>query len=375
MTDDSVTETRARAVATGTGADAPSPAPEPEPGQSSPLLNRKRMILLLAFVPVAIAAFYFLAPNLAGLERTWDRIQQGSPAWLALALVLEMLSFASYVLLFRAVFGAGERGISWRASYEISLGGVVATRLLAAGGAGGIAFIAWGVSRLGMAARDIAWRLTAFLVLQYAVFMGAVVIVGVALYTGLLPGSAPFSLTIVPALLATGVIVIALAFTLAPRDLPAWLESLAARRPRLARVARYLATVPATLGAGVRGAIGLVRSRDWRVPAGAIGWWAFDIATLWACFHAFGGSPNVAVVVLAYFVGQLGNLIPLPGGVGGVEGATIAALIGFGVPGGLALVAVLAYRGFAFWLPMLPGALAYFTLRRTLRSEPLVETG
>jgi len=375
MTDDSVTETRARAVATGTGAAPPSPAPVPEPAGSSPLLNRKRMILLLAFVAVAIATFYFLAPNLAGLERTWDRIQQGSPAWLALAMVLEMLSFASYVLLFRAVFGAGERGISWRASYEISLGGVVATRLLAAGGAGGIAFIAWGVSRLGMAARDVAWRLTAFLVLQYAVFMGAVVIVGVAFYTGLLPGSAPFSLTIVPALLATGVIVIALAFTLAPRDLPARLESLAARRPRLARVARYLATAPATLGAGVRGAIGLVRSRDWRVPAGAIGWWAFDIATLWACFHAFGGSPNVAVVVLAYFVGQLGNLIPLPGGVGGVEGATIAALIGFGVPGGLALVAVLAYRGFAFWLPMLPGALAYFTLRRTLRSEPLVETG
>lgn len=380
MADDSPTGTRDAAIeAAEPGADSEPAASSEVPGElgqsraSGPLITRKRLLFTLLFIAIAIAAFYFLAPNLAGLERTWNRIQNGSPAWLALALALETMSFACYVLLFRAVF-SGERRISMRASYEISMGGVVATRVLAAGGAGGIAFMAWAVSRLGMAAQDVAWRLTAFIVLQYAVFMFTVLIDGVALYTGLLPGAAPFSLTIVPALLASGVIAIALAATLAPADLPARLEALASRRPRLARVARYLATVPATAGRGVRGAFALLRTRDWRVPAGAIGWWAFDIATLWACFHAFGGSPAVPVIVMGYFVGQLGNLIPLPGGIGGVEGAMIGALIGFGVPGGLALVAVLAYRGFAFWLPMLPGAVAYFTLRRTLRDEPLAGT-
>ena len=59
---------------------------------------------------------------------------------------------------------------------------------------------------------------------------------------------------------------------------------------------------------------------------------------------------------MAYFVGMLGNLLPLPGGIGGVDGGMIAALIGFGVPGGLAIAAVLSYRAFSFWLPTVPGS-------------------
>jgi uncharacterized protein (TIRG00374 family) len=69
---------------------------------------------------------------------------------------------------------------------------------------------------------------------------------------------------------------------------------------------------------------------------------------------------------MAYFTGMLGNLLPLPGGIGGVEGGMIGALIAFGVPGGLAVVAVLSYRAFAFWLPTIPGAVAYLQLRHTV---------
>jgi uncharacterized protein (TIRG00374 family) len=99
---------------------------------------------------------------------------------------------------------------------------------------------------------------------------------------------------------------------------------------------------------------------------GAVAWWGFDIATLWACFHAFGPAPPVGVVVMAYFLGMLGNLLPLPGGIGGVDGGMIGAFIAFGVSSDLAIVAVLAYRGFAFWLPTVPGAIAYLQLRRTV---------
>jgi len=125
------------------------------------------------------------------------------------------------------------------------------------------------------------------------------------------------------------------------------------------------ASAAGAVAAGIRGALALLRGRD---PAliGAIGWWGFDIAVLWACFHAFGEPPPPAVLVMAYFTGMLGNLLPLPGGVGGVEGGMIAALIGFGVAGGLAVVAVLSYRAFAFWLPTIPGAIAYLQLRRTV---------
>jgi uncharacterized protein (TIRG00374 family) len=152
--------------------------------------------------------------------------------------------------------------------------------------------------------------------------------------------------------------------------LPHDLDDRVARRldgnARIARWARALAAAAAGVAEGVRGAIGLLRSLN---PAllGAVAWWAFDIAVLWACFHAFGEPPPISIVVMAYFVGTLGNLLPLPGGVGGVEGGMIGALLAFDVTGGLAVVAVLTYRAFAFWLPTVPGLLAYLGLRHTVR--------
>jgi uncharacterized protein (TIRG00374 family) len=99
---------------------------------------------------------------------------------------------------------------------------------------------------------------------------------------------------------------------------------------------------------------------------GALAYWGFNIAVLWACFHAFGEAPPWGIIIMGYFVGMLGNLLPLPGGVGGVDGGMIGAFAAFGVEFGLATVAVLTYRGFAFWLPTIPGAIAYFQLRHTV---------
>jgi uncharacterized protein (TIRG00374 family) len=124
-------------------------------------------------------------------------------------------------------------------------------------------------------------------------------------------------------------------------------------------------TIPALAASGVRTAIELIRSRD---PGllGALAWWGFDISVLWAMFHAFGSAPPFTVIWMAYFVGMLGNVLPLPGGLGGVEGAMIGALAAFGVQLDLAVVAVLSYRAISFWLPTLPGVVAYFQLRRTV---------
>jgi len=123
--------------------------------------------------------------------------------------------------------------------------------------------------------------------------------------------------------------------------------------------------VPALVASGVRTAIELIRSRD---PGllGALAWWGFDIAVLWAMFHAFGSPPPFTVIWMAYFVGMLGNLLPLPGGLGGVEGGMIGAFAAFGVDFNLSYVAVLGYRAISFWLPTFPGAVAYFQLRRTV---------
>ena len=82
-----------------------------------------------------------------------------------------------------------------------------------------------------------------------------------------------------------------------------------------------------------------------------------------AAFRAFGDAPPLAVLIQAFFVGMLGNLLPIPGGVGGVEGGMIGAFAAFGVDAGLAVVAVLVFRAMTFWLPLIPGVIAFFKLR------------
>ncbi len=102
--------------------------------------------------------------------------------------------------------------------------------------------------------------------------------------------------------------------------------------------------MPALAASGVRTAIELIRERDAGL-LGALAWWGFDISVLWAMFHAFGSPPPFTVIWMAYFVGMLGNLLPLPGGLGGVEGGMIGAFAAFGVDFNLAVLAVLSYRG------------------------------
>jgi uncharacterized protein (TIRG00374 family) len=125
------------------------------------------------------------------------------------------------------------------------------------------------------------------------------------------------------------------------------------------------ATVPALVASGVRTAWDVVRAKEWGI-LGALAWWGFDISVLWAMFHAFGEPPPFTVIWMAYFVGTLGNLLPVPGGIGGVEGGMIGAFAAFGVNLELATLAVLSYRAISFWLPTIPGGIAYFQLRHTV---------
>ena len=328
--------------------------------------TRGRLLASVVFVISAVAFLYFVLPKLLGLQETWNRITQGNLWWLALAAVLEVFSFIGYVALFRAVFVRGESRIDWRESYQITMAGLAATRLFASAGAGGIALTAWALRRSGMEPRIVACRMIAFLALLYGVYMATLVIAGMGLYLGAFPGPAPFAITVVPAIFGGVVIVVFLAVSLLPDDFDRLVARWTTDGRWLGRLARRIAAAPATAAMGVRTAIALVRSRD-PYLLGAIGWWGFDIAVLWACFHAFGSAPPQAVIVMAYFVGMVGNTLPLPGGIGGVDGGMIGAFSAFGVPVEVSVVSVLAYRGLAFWLPTIPGGVAYLQLRRTVQ--------
>ncbi|MEA2233902.1 MAG: putative heme transporter [Solirubrobacteraceae bacterium] len=345
----------------------------PQPGEDDDDLDemprvqvtRKGVVLFCIFVVSAIALLYFVLPQLADLEDAGKKVGKGNKWWLAGAAAFSILSFGGYVMMFQGVFVRAGSRIDWRASYQITMAGLAATRLFAAGGAGGIALTAWALRRAGMPRRQVADKTLAFLILTYAVYMFALVVCGLGLYFGLLTGPAPFAITVIPALFGLAVIVLGLVLSRVPPDLQRRLEGFAGRGGRLARLAQRLANAPAAFSAGIRESLCHVRERD---PAllGAVAYWGFNIACLWACFHAFGDPPPWPVIIMGYYVGFLGNLLPLPGGIGGVDGGMIAAFAAFGVPLALAVPAVLAYRVFAFWLPTIPGAVAYFQLRRTV---------
>ena len=338
------------------------------------VLTRRRLLISLLFVASAVAFLYFVLPRLLGLKETWNRIQHGNGWWLAFAAVLEVCSFLGYIALFRAVFVRGKSRIDWRASYQITMSGLAATRLFASAGAGGIALTAWALRRSGMEPRVVGCRMVAQLSLLYGVFMTSLVVVGLGLYIGVIPGGGSFALTVVPALFGAIVIALFLSVSLLPGDFDRLVKRWTSDS-RFGRMTARLAKVPATAATGIRTAIDLVRSKN-PYLLGAIAWWGFDIAVLWACFHAFGASPPKGVIIMAYFIGQFGNTLPLPGGIGGVDGGMIGAFTAFDVGVQVSVVSVLAYRAFSFWLPTLPGAIAYLQLRRTVhrwQDEPTAD--
>ncbi len=328
-------------------------------------LTRRQLLAFGVFAVSIVAFLYLVLPKLAGVGQDVKRIEKGDKWWVAVGVAFEVISFGGYVVLFRTVFARGPSRISWRVSYQITMAGLVATRLFAAAGAGGIALTAWALRRSGMPPRLVACRMVAFMALLYAVYAASLLIDGVALATGAFPGGGSFAITVVPAIAGFVLFVVTGAIAFLPKDLERRLHAWAAGPGRLPHMFDRGGAAPALAASGVRTAMDLIRERRPGV-LGAVVWWTFDILVLWAMFHAFGTPPPLSVIWMCYFVGTLANLLPLPGGLGGVEGGMIGAFAAFGVSFDLAVLAVLSYRAISFWLPTIPGGIAYFQLRKTV---------
>jgi uncharacterized protein (TIRG00374 family) len=317
----------------------------------------RKALVWLAAGGLLFGVIYLLVPRLAGAEDTWRHIENGSPAWLAAGVALEAVSYAGYAWTVSALSAADGIVLGLRRSAQITLAATAATRLLAAGGAGGVAVTSWALSRAGHGAAGAARQVAAQLVATYAVFLAMVILCG----TGLAIAGADGLLSALPAVLAALLVALIAVAVQAP-------DALRRRLDQGARWQRRLLALPQALADGTRFALRLARARE---PGllGCVLWWAFDIATLWACFWAFGGHPVIPELVMAYCLGMLGNLLPLPGGVGGVEGGMVGACAAFGMDAEIALVAVLAYRSISVWLPALPGIVALATLRRAAERD------
>src|SRR4051812_49671671 len=242
-----------------------------------------------ALAAVAAAAIVVAGGPLQAFADALGRALDADPRWVAAGAAFELTSFAGYVSLLWLVGSRATPRLGFRASGYVTLGGAAATRLLPTGGVGGAALTIWAFRRAGLGARGATRTLLAFLVLLYAIFLGAIAVAGGAIALGLVPADGPLALSAAPAAFATAAIVAAL--VLASR--PAAAVPAAELPPGARRVDRVRAAVrntPATLGGAVRDALALLRRGDVRL-LGAPAWWAFDAAVLWAMLNAFGAPP------------------------------------------------------------------------------------
>ena len=335
--------------------------------------DRRKLASGLLLVVLIVVAIYVLFPKIVGADEALDRFDEAKWYWILTAIGFNVLAFGAYVALFRGVLGGTRdddvhRRLDLRVSYLITMAGLAATRIFSAAGVGGLVLTYWALRKAGMPRRRAACRMVAFLVLTYFVYTSALVVFGVLLRSGVLPGEAPLAGTVVPAAVSGGIIALFLMIALIPQDFERRIEHYA-RGYRRARYLKRIAKGPAALAMGTRTAISYIRnpSRGVLAVGGAFGFWAANIGVLWASFEAFGGDVPFGVLVQGFFFGMAANLIPSPaGGVGAVDAGMIGAFAIFGIDDSVVFPAVLTYRVIAFWLPIPPGIIAFVQLRSTV---------
>jgi uncharacterized membrane protein YbhN (UPF0104 family) len=285
-----------------------------------------------------------------GLGTVAHRVVHAHWGWLVLAGVLELASCLGYVLAFQAIFTEVPRRFGLLvAAAEQAFGAVVPV-----GGAGGIAAGGWLLSRTGMTIRLVVQRSAVLFLLTSATNVVALVLAGAGLAVGVLAGPHNLLLSALPA--AVGLAVLGMFTALARSD--------AAGKSHRSLMARALG---ATAGASAQ-TLRTLRRPGGRLAVGALAFLLCDIAVLWVTIHALGYSVPVAPLVLAYLIGYLGNAIPIPGGLGVLDGGLAAALVLYGVPAPAAVGGVLLYHVLALWIPALSGTLGFVAAQRQINS-------
>src|SRR5213078_1870433 len=148
-------------------------------------------------IVVAIVGLYVLLPKLVGVHDAFNRIGDATWYWIVVAVGFVVVAFAAYAMVFKAVVGGGpESGIpdgrlNLRASLEVTMAGFAGSTFFSAAGAGGLIIIYWALRKAGMEARRAACRMVALLVILYAFYALAVIVFGMLLGLGVLPGSHP----------------------------------------------------------------------------------------------------------------------------------------------------------------------------------------
>jgi uncharacterized membrane protein YbhN (UPF0104 family) len=299
------------------------------------------MVRRLAGAGILAAAGLSLLLAVPSLRPVLEEMHSASPGWIAAAVGLELASCLSFVVVFRLCFDR----VGARDARHVAWTSMATGVLLPGGGVTGLAFGGWLMHQAGAPARWITQRSSALFFVTSACNVAAVGVAAIALFVF---RASPHDLARagLPLLVAAAAVALVLG-----------LPALAARSGRVRRMGWACDLI-----AGIDDAKRTLVRPQWRL-LGAVGWLGFDIAVLWATFKALGVAPEPAALVLGYLLGYLANVIPVPGGVGVLDGGLTAALVLYGAPTTHAAAAVLLYHAIAFWIPSIGGLAGYARLR------------
>jgi uncharacterized membrane protein YbhN (UPF0104 family) len=332
---------------------------EPTPSLLGPAKPRRlpwRRVMVLAILALVAGAAVAAAVGAADIGK---RLTQGRPGWIILAAALELVSVLGFVATFQLVFGEWLTG---RMSLRLGLTVRAATILLPAGGLLGIGVGGRALRARGMPGVKTGSRAIAFLLITNAPNPIVLGTIGIALGTGLLDGPHTPILTILPAAIALNAIGLTMLLPMVSHQRG---EPMPLGIPH-----RIVSVVVAQLELGVIEARRLLSGRIWSL-LGALAYYAFDNAVLWATFKAFGHTdPPIATLVMAYLIGSAVGSLPVPAGIGVVEGGMIGSFVLYGAPATCAGLAVLAYRAVSSGLPLALGGMALLTFCRPASRNP-----
>jgi uncharacterized membrane protein YbhN (UPF0104 family) len=306
-----------------------------------------RGLLTVAIGAVAFAALLWVAPPHHVVRQLAD-MQLG---WVIAAIAFEVASCVCYPIVFRRFFPEPPPGVCRQVAW-ISMG---AGAVLPGGNISSAAATGWLMRNHGIGIGRLLARCGALLCLLtlFGFFVNGVA--GVVLLLGISNGPHDLAHTGGPILVS--VVVLG----------AAWLLMTLSRRlgPRAPAPLRALAIA-------LEGAWSAVRSGHWRL-LGAAGFLLLDMGALWAACHATGHPIGVPALIIAYCIGYLATIIPMPAGLGVLDSGLAASLVLYGMQPAASVGAVLVYHAISIWVPALGGIAAWLPTRGVRRREAAAE--
>jgi uncharacterized membrane protein YbhN (UPF0104 family) len=264
------------------------------------------------------------------------------------AVGLELGSCLGYVVIFRRFFPEPPRGVSRRVAWTAMGAGAV----LPGGNISSAAATGWLLRRHSIGARLLIERCAALLCLLTAFGFAVNGLAGALLLVGVPGGPHDFEHTVGPVLVSIAVLGGAGAIMLAARRL-------GTRSPRPLRAAAV----------GLEGAWAAAGRPHWRLIGGAA-FLCLDMGALWAACAATGHPLGVLALAIAYCIGYLATMVPMPAGLGVLDSGLAGALVLYGLRPSASVGAVLVYHAISIWVPGLGGLAAWLPARRRGAAAP-----